>query len=112
MSERIGRREPSGGRQQADSHGDPRIATRDAAITTTLTLTSSRTATRRGLTFAPSSTAPSLDGDVKKHALAIFKLLAEAEAKVHGVEVDSVTFHEVGAVDSIVDIVAAAQLIS
>ena len=53
-----------------------------------------------------------LDADVKKHALAIFTLLAEAEAKVHGVEVDSVTFHEVGAVNSIVDIVAAAQLIS
>jgi pyridinium-3,5-bisthiocarboxylic acid mononucleotide nickel chelatase len=54
----------------------------------------------------------SLDADVKKHALAIFALLADAEAKVHGVEVDAVTFHEVGAVDSIVDIVAAAQLIS
>jgi hypothetical protein len=53
-----------------------------------------------------------LDADVKKHALAIFELLAEAEAKVHGVAVDSVTFHEVGAVDSIVDVVVAAQLIS
>ncbi len=53
-----------------------------------------------------------LDADVKKHAIAIFELLAKAEAKVHGVEMDLVTFHEVGAVDSIVDIVAAAQMIS
>ena len=53
-----------------------------------------------------------LDADVKKHAVAIFELLAEAEAKVHGVRLASVTFHEVGAVDSVVDIIAAARLIS
>jgi uncharacterized protein (TIGR00299 family) protein len=49
-----------------------------------------------------------LDPEVKEKGLQIFGRLAEAEGKIHGVVPDNVHFHEVGATDSIVDIMAAA----
>jgi len=57
-------------------------------------------------------TEAKLDSDTRSRAQRIFRRLAEAEAFVHRSDVDAVTFHEVGAVDAIADVVGAAAALS
>ncbi len=54
----------------------------------------------------------SLPEDVKEMSIKVFTNLAEAEAKVHGTTTDHIHFHEVGAVDSIIDIIGSCLAIS
>jgi hypothetical protein len=49
----------------------------------------------------------SLSDRIKERATAIFQRIGEAESKIHNIPIETVHFHEVGAIDSIVDIVGA-----
>jgi len=63
------------------------------------------TPNRRYSEIAAMITGSGLSATVKQRALNVFKRIGEAEAKIHGVPLETIHFHEVGAVDSIVDIV-------
>jgi len=63
----------------------------------------------RGLTeIRQIISAASISETAKKTAIRIFESLGRAEAKIHNTSVESIHFHEVGAVDAMVDIVCAA----
>lgn len=52
-----------------------------------------------------------LSNSIKERSKKIFMVVAEAEAKVHGTTIDKIHFHEVGAIDSIVDIIGTCILL-
>ena len=80
-----------------------------AIAATTLSVQSGESHPHRNLTdIRQLITASRLAEPVQATALAIFSLLAEAEARVHGRTVETVHFHEVGGIDAIVDIVGVA----
>jgi len=64
--------------------------------------------TSRGYSeIAAMITGSALSEGVKRRAVSVFRRIGEAEAKIHGVPLEKIHFHEIGAVDSIVDIVGA-----
>ena len=52
-----------------------------------------------------------VNDNIKKNAVEVYKLIAEAESNVHGKTVDEIHFHEVGSLDAVADVVAVCYLI-
>jgi uncharacterized protein (TIGR00299 family) protein len=82
---------------------------RGALAATFVRVTTQETHHHRGLTkILDTIAAAGLASRVAERAAAIFRRLGEAEARIHNTTVEQVHFHEVGALDAIVDIVGAA----
>lgn len=82
---------------------------RGALAATLVKVTTKETHHHRGLTKILDSIGKAgLEPRVAERASAIFRRLGEAEARIHNTTVEQVHFHEVGALDAIVDIVGAA----
>jgi uncharacterized protein (TIGR00299 family) protein len=82
---------------------------RGGVTATKFKVTTQETSTHRHLShIVKMIEGADLTPGAKAHAIAIFRRLGEAEAEVHGVPIEKVHFHEVGAADSIADIVGAA----
>jgi len=55
--------------------------------------------------------APTLPPRARQRALAVFQLIGRAEAKIHHIPIEQIHFHEIGAIDSIIDICGAAVVL-
>ena len=73
-----------------------------------VTMTDEERPTRHFANIAALLHQSALSASVRDTAIAIFRTLGEAEAVVHGVSLEEIHFHEVGAIDAIVDITGAA----
>lgn len=90
-----------------DIHAEPVVKKGISATNFTVTKTSDHS--HRSLSrIREIITASALSDGVKQRSLAVFQRIGEAEADVHAKDVEKIHFHEVGAWDSIVDIVGAA----
>ncbi|MDP9382150.1 MAG: nickel pincer cofactor biosynthesis protein LarC [Chloroflexota bacterium] len=101
LSEQLGSLSVSGWRLEAETASQHGITGTRAKVVLEETQQPHRHLSDIRAIIANSGLAPQVKADV----VAVFRRLAEAEAKVHGTGVEEVHFHEVGAVDAIVDIV-------
>lgn len=83
--------------------------TRGAFIATSIDFSLPHEHSHRGLSdIVDIIVGANLPDDIANRSISMFERLARAEATVHGVDLDKIHFHEVGALDSILDIVGAA----